>query len=50
MAFWGVVGQLAYVRVAAEGGGYGSYAEALLDVAGQLTEREFSDTLRIVAK
>lgn len=50
MAFWGVVGQLAFERVAAERGGYGSYAEALLDVAGQLTEQQFIDTVRIVAK
>ena len=50
MAFWGVVGQVAAVRVEAEGGGYGSYAEALLDVAGQLTEQQFIETVRIVVK
>lgn len=50
MAFWGVVGELAAQRVQAQGGGYGSYAEALLDVTGQLTEAQFLETVRILAR
>jgi len=50
MAFWGVVGERAARRVEAQGGGYGSYAEALLDITGQLTEQQFIETVRIVAR
>lgn len=47
MAFWGVVGELAARAVQAQGGGYGSFAEALLDWTGLLTEADFLATLRM---
>jgi len=47
MGYWGVVGELAAKRVLAQGGGFGSFAEALLDVAGQLSEDQFIGTIRI---
>ena len=50
MAFWGVVGELAARRVTTQGGGYGSYAEALLDYAGLLSEAEFLSTVRVISR
>lgn len=47
MAYWGVVGELAAGRVLAQGGGYGSFAEAMLDIAGQLSEEQFIGAVRI---
>ncbi|MEN9773290.1 MAG: hydroxyethylthiazole kinase [Pseudomonadota bacterium] len=48
MAFWGVVGERAAQAVQAHGGGFGSYAEALLDWTGVLNESDFVSTLRMV--
>jgi hydroxyethylthiazole kinase len=48
MAFWGVVGERAAQAVQAHGGGFGSYAEALLDWAGLLNESDFVSTVRMI--
>ena len=48
MAYWGVVGQIAAERMAPDTG-TGSYAGALLDVAGTLTHAELAATLRAEA-
>lgn len=45
MGFLGVAGQLAARRVAAQGGGVGTYAVALLDAMDQLNEADFLATL-----
>jgi hydroxyethylthiazole kinase len=45
MGFLGVAGQLAARRVAAQGGGVGTYAVALLDAVDQLNEADFLATL-----
>jgi len=47
MGFLGVAGQLAARRVAAQGGGVGSYAVALLDAVDQLSEADFLTTLSL---
>jgi hydroxyethylthiazole kinase len=47
MGFLGVAGQLAARRVAALGGGVGSYAVALLDAVDQLSEADFLATLNL---
>jgi len=47
MAFWGVVGELAAAKVSLTGGGTGTYATALLDISGQITEEQFCSTLRV---
>ena len=47
MGFLGVAGQLAARLVAAQGGGVGSYAVALLDAVDQLSEADFLATLSL---